>query len=167
MCLRSPISCWHVTRSIYCQYEWMAILSLFETWTKSTSLDSRMRCGVKREEKFHISVDLCIILFLNWQNKKRDLSFSLLRERVIINVFLCLSFEPEFVVTSRWILIRFLYLFSLGDIQYDLEEAAQVRMKLVKMYETVDILRLVILWTIINDFLSHETVSCGRSHLYL
>lgn len=29
---------------------------------------------------------------------------------------------------------------NLGDIQYDLEEAAQVRMKLVKMYETVDIL---------------------------
>lgn len=34
-----------------------------------------------------------------------------------------------------------LYLYSLGDIQYDLEEAAHVRAKLLKMYESVDIIR--------------------------
>ena len=34
-----------------------------------------------------------------------------------------------------------LYSYSLGDIQYDLEEAANVRAKLVKMYESVDIIR--------------------------
>jgi len=37
----------------------------------------------------------------------------------------------------------FFYLHSLGDIQYDLEEAAHVRAKLVKMYESVDIIRWV------------------------
>ena len=38
-------------------------------------------------------------------------------------------------------LIFNLFLCSLGDIQYDLEEAAHVRAKLVKMYESVDIIR--------------------------
>ena len=79
------------------------------------------------------------------EQKNRVVFLAFERERVIISGSLHFSFEPEFVVTSRWILITFLYLFSLGDIQYDLEEAAQVRMKLVKMYETVDILRLVTL----------------------
>ena len=42
--------------------------------------------------------------------------------------------------------IFFMLLYSLGDIQYDLEEAAHVRAKLLKIYESVDIIRWVHVW---------------------
>lgn len=45
----------------------------------------------------------------------------------------------DMLCSFKLILIN--YPFSLGDIQYDLEEAASVRAKLVKMYESVDIIR--------------------------
>lgn len=99
----------------------------------------------KRREIPYFRGPMYYPLYKFTEQKERVVFLDFERERVIISGSLHLSFEPEFVVTSRWILIRFLYLFSLGDIQYDLEEAAQVRMKLVKMYETVDILRLVTL----------------------
>ena len=35
----------------------------------------------------------------------------------------------------------FVCTYSLGDIQYDLQEAAEVRARLVRMYESVDIIR--------------------------
>lgn len=61
----------------------------------------------------------------------------LLNSNFIIFFFDFLIFFIYIFIT----LIEFNSTYSLGDIQYELEEAANVRAKLVKMYESVDIIR--------------------------